>query len=106
VIRLPVAIAELAPLIREQDAFWFGALAGTAIPLAQALAEVRARTPRRIGIMIGPEGDLTPEEAATLQAAGGVPVSFGPRTLRTETAALFALSVLNYELLISPVRMG
>lgn len=101
-----VPIGRLTPLLREQDVFWFGALSGQAIPLAQVVVAARARVPRRLGIMIGPEGDMTAEETAMLVAAGGIPVSFGPRTLRTETAALFALSVLNYEFLASSARVG
>lgn len=43
-------------------------------------------------ILIGPEGDFTPTEInATLQA-GFKPVTLGENRLRTETAALFALS--------------
>ncbi|MCX6997194.1 MAG: RsmE family RNA methyltransferase [Kiritimatiellaeota bacterium] len=73
--------------------FWIvGSLAADAQPLRAALAAARA--PARIGVLIGPEGDLTPAELAAAQAAGAVPVSFGPLTLRVDTAALFALSVL------------
>lgn len=49
-------------------------------------------------ILIGPEGDFTPEEYHLARAADCKPVSLGPITLRTETAALYCLSVLNYEL--------
>lgn len=40
-------------------------------------------------IMIGPEGDFTPEEIAMLMQQGWLPVTFGPTRLRTETAALY-----------------
>lgn len=39
-------------------------------------------------IMIGPEGDFSPEEVATAIDAGFVPVTLGDNRLRTETAAL------------------
>jgi len=75
--------------------FWIvGSLAADAQPLRTALALARTHAPVRIGVLIGPEGDLTPAELAAAQAAGAVPVSFGPLTLRVDTAALFALSVL------------
>ena len=45
-------------------------------------------------VFIGPEGDFTPGELAALTAVAK-PVSFGPRILRAETAAIFALSVLS-----------
>ena len=49
--------------------------------------------------MIGPEGDFTAAEQETILAAGAVPVTFGTLTLRAETAAIYALSVLQHELL-------
>ena len=43
----------------------------------------------------GPEAGFTAEEEAALAAAGFVPVSLGPRVLRTETAAVAALAALS-----------
>jgi 16S rRNA (uracil1498-N3)-methyltransferase len=54
---------------------------------------------KKIALLIGPEGDFSQEEVDVAVAAGAVPVSFGDRILRTETAAIFGLSVLAYELL-------
>ena len=54
---------------------------------------------KKVALLIGPEGDFSPEEVNAAVAAGAVPVSFGDRILRTETAAIFGLSVLAYELL-------
>ena len=45
-------------------------------------------------IMIGPEGDFSPDEANAARAAGFLPVHFGPSRMRTETAALFAVSAV------------
>ena len=42
-------------------------------------------------ILIGPEGDFTPEEAAMAIAAGFKPVSLGKHRLRTETAGLVSI---------------
>jgi 16S rRNA (uracil1498-N3)-methyltransferase len=47
------------------------------------------------GWFVGPEGDFTPEELVQLQAAGAIPVSLGTNVLRTETACLYGLCVLN-----------
>jgi 16S rRNA (uracil1498-N3)-methyltransferase len=43
----------------------------------------------------GPEAGFTVEEESVLAARGFVPVSLGPRVLRTETAAVAALAALN-----------
>jgi 16S rRNA (uracil1498-N3)-methyltransferase len=47
-----------------------------------------------IHVLVGPEGGLAPEERDVVLAAGFVPVRFGPRVLRTETAPLAALAAL------------
>ena len=46
-------------------------------------------------ILIGPEGDFSPEEIEATLKAGFMPVTFGDTRLRTETAALFALSTVH-----------
>ncbi len=48
-------------------------------------------------VVIGPEGGLTPEEAQRFQASGFQSVSLGQRILRTETAGIAVLSILQYE---------
>ena len=58
----------------------------------------RGRKPASVSIAIGPEGDFTDEELSQLQAAGALPITLGPLVLRTETAAVYCLSVINYEL--------
>lgn len=45
-------------------------------------------------ILIGPEGDFTEDEVRAALAAGFQPVSLGKSRLRTETAALFAVQML------------
>lgn len=53
---------------------------------------------KRAGILIGPEGGFSEEEAGLAAKAGGVLVTLGPRILRTETAGLAVLAILMYEL--------
>lgn len=50
-------------------------------------------------LVIGPEGGLSKNEEDYLINNGFIPVSFGDNVLRTETASLFVLSVVNYEFL-------
>ncbi len=47
-------------------------------------------------LVIGPEGGIDATEHQQMTAAGFTPVSFGPRVLRTETAAVAGLAVLQY----------
>lgn len=47
-----------------------------------------------IDILVGPEGGFSPEEIALAKAAGVESVTLGPRILRTETAGLTAIAVL------------
>ena len=54
--------------------------------------------PRRAAALIGPEGDLTPEEYRAARSAGAVPVGFGTSVLRSDTAAFYALSALKFAL--------
>lgn len=49
-------------------------------------------------LLVGPEGGLTADEVNGAGHAGLVTASLGRRTLRTETAALVALSIIQYEL--------
>jgi 16S rRNA (uracil1498-N3)-methyltransferase len=49
-------------------------------------------------LVIGPEGGFTEAEVAVLEAAGGVAVTLGDTVLRTETAAVVALALVEYEL--------
>ena len=56
------------------------------------------RPPRSAGIWIGPEGDFTLEELQQIERSGAQPVTLGDLTLRVETAAIYGLSILNYEL--------
>jgi len=46
-------------------------------------------------VLIGPEGDFSEEEIQQALAAGFQPVSLGPSRLRTETAALYAVTAFN-----------
>jgi 16S rRNA (uracil1498-N3)-methyltransferase len=47
-------------------------------------------------VVVGPEGGLTPEEVARGAAYGFLPVGLGKRILRTETAGLLVVALLQY----------
>ncbi|WP_163557845.1 16S rRNA (uracil(1498)-N(3))-methyltransferase [Halomonas sp. NO4] len=56
----------------------------------------RSEAPGDAALLIGPEGGLAEEEVAAALAAGFAPLALGPRILRTETAPLVALSLLQH----------
>ena len=56
-----------------------------------------SRQPTSICFWIGPEGDFTAEEIAAIKKSGALPITLGSLILRTETAAIYCLSLANYE---------
>jgi 16S rRNA (uracil1498-N3)-methyltransferase len=55
----------------------------------------RHHPPQPVTLVIGPEGGFSDEEEAMAHKNGALPLSMGPRVLRTETAGLAALAALN-----------
>ncbi|MDT8879046.1 16S rRNA (uracil(1498)-N(3))-methyltransferase [Halomonas saccharevitans] len=53
-----------------------------------------AEAPASAAVLIGPEGGLAEAEVEAARAEGFAPLSLGPRVLRTETAPVVALSLL------------
>jgi 16S rRNA (uracil1498-N3)-methyltransferase len=56
------------------------------------------RMPKTVAAWVGPEGDFTPAELEALRAHGASPITLGPLVLRSDTAAVYTISVINYEL--------
>jgi 16S rRNA (uracil1498-N3)-methyltransferase len=82
-------------------------LVGSLQPGAQHLKRILAdyssehrHLPESVLMLIGPEGDFTPAELALARRHGCQPITLGPIVLRVETAAIYCLSVLSYELLM------
>lgn len=73
----------------------------TARPLREVFAAFRGghegRAPLSVAWLIGPEGDLTPEETAAAMRVGWWPVSLGSLVLRCDTAAVYALAATRCE---------
>jgi 16S rRNA (uracil1498-N3)-methyltransferase len=82
-------------------------LIGSLQPDAQHLKEILAdyssehrHLPGSVLMLVGPEGDFTPAELALARRHGCHPITLGPIILRVETAAIYCLSILSYELLM------
>jgi 16S rRNA (uracil1498-N3)-methyltransferase len=89
----PCTLTDLAALLQaEPDR--------RGVLLDPAEREVRlsqvARGAAKLLVVVGPEGGFTPEERATAVAAGFVPASLGRLVLRTETAGLAALALVQH----------
>lgn len=54
--------------------------------------------PASVSLIIGPEGGFAEEEVELARRAGCVPVSLGPRILRSETAGIVAAALVMHEL--------
>ncbi len=86
---------------RGYDLKLIASLQPGAVSLKKILAAFQAaqnRPPKKVLWLIGPEGDFTPAEMSLSKNAGFEPITLGPLVLRCETAAVYALSVLSYEL--------
>lgn len=85
------------------DLMLVASLQSDARHLRDYLADFRAghddRLPASALVLVGPEGDFTPAELGLARSAGCRPITLGPIVLRVETAAIYCLSVLSYELL-------
>jgi 16S rRNA (uracil1498-N3)-methyltransferase len=65
----------------------------------EKLKEILKKSKResRIFFIVGPEGGLSEEEVEEAKKGGFVPVTLGERILRSETASLCLVSILQYE---------
>jgi 16S rRNA (uracil1498-N3)-methyltransferase len=98
-VRTAIAFMEAAG---SYDLKLIASLQPGAQSLHEALPAFRARRtagqPASVVWLIGPEGDFSPAELSLARTCGFLPITLGPLVLRCETAAIYALSVLAYEL--------
>lgn len=104
-VHTPRKLAELFSLVSEGsfDLRLIGSLQPDAQHLKKILADYlreHEHRPRSVLMLIGPEGDFTPAELSLARRHGCRPITLGPIILRVETAAIYCLSILSYELLI------
>ncbi len=95
-VAAPQPIADALPLLKGVPLILMPTLAVTVIPMAAVLAKLGPAA--RAAVLIGPEGDFTKDEVVLAESYGARPVSLGPLTLRSETAAIAVLSILGYVL--------
>jgi 16S rRNA (uracil1498-N3)-methyltransferase len=103
-------LPEIAPLTKfdefvghaqDYDLKLIASLHAGTTSLKKALATFVAKhghAPRAAVWLVGPEGDFSPAEMTAAITAGFTPVTLGPLVLRSDTAAIYALSILENEL--------
>lgn len=100
-VETPVSLRDYLRRNETFDLALVGALQGEARhprDYFRAHEAITRQRPGCIALWIGPEGDFTREELDLILATGAKPITLGPLVLRVETAAIYCLSVVNYEL--------
>jgi 16S rRNA (uracil1498-N3)-methyltransferase len=100
-IHAPKTIKQFFAELPSFDLQLIGSLQPGALHLKKILSDFAAEcrhSPESVLMLIGPEGDFTPAELALARSHGCRPITLGPIILRVETAAIYCLSVLAYEL--------
>jgi 16S rRNA (uracil1498-N3)-methyltransferase len=64
----------------------------------EVFQQTQKRKPASLCVWVGPEGDFTPGEIDSAKSVGALPITLGPLVLRSETAAIYCVSFLNYEM--------
>lgn len=102
-VGVPQTMAQFFQQQHRFDLQLIGSLQSDAVHLKKILddysAEHSGDRPASVLMMVGPEGDFTPAELALARSHGCRPITLGPIVLRVETASIYCLSVLSYELL-------
>ncbi len=86
-------LRDLLAETRAHDAAWLCWEGGG--PSVARLAREAGR-PRRLLLLVGPEGGFTREEVQRAEAAGARLVGLGPRILRAESAAIVAIALCQH----------
>jgi 16S rRNA (uracil1498-N3)-methyltransferase len=102
-VHAPRTMAQFFNERRRFDLQLIGSLQSDAVHLKKILADYEREhgdRPRSVLMLVGPEGDFTPAELSLARSHGCRPITLGPIVLRVETASIYCLSVLSYELLV------
>jgi 16S rRNA (uracil1498-N3)-methyltransferase len=102
-VQPPKTLAQFFADHRRFDLQLIGSLQSDAMHLKKILAEYSREhgdRPASVLMLVGPEGDFTPAELSLARSHGCHPITLGPVVLRVETASIYCLSILSYELLV------
>ena len=102
-VQVPQTMVQFFQQSRRFDLQLIGSLQSDAVHLKKILAEYSSEhgdRPTSVLMLVGPEGDFTPAELSLARSHGCRPITLGPIVLRVETASIYCLSILSYELLV------
>jgi 16S rRNA (uracil1498-N3)-methyltransferase len=102
-VHVPQTMPQFFQHSHRFDLQLIGSLQSDAVHLKKILAEYSAEhgdRPKNVLMLVGPEGDFTPAELSLARSHGCRPITLGPIVLRVETASIYCLSILSYELLV------
>lgn len=102
-VQAPQSMSQLLGHCGRFDLQLIGSLQSDAVHLKTILSEYSAEhgdRPASVLMLVGPEGDFTPAELSLARSHGCRPITLGPIVLRVETASIYCLSILSYELLV------
>lgn len=102
-VQRPQTLAQFFQDHRRFDLQLIGSLQSDAVHLKTILAQFLTEhgdRPSNVLMLVGPEGDFTPAELSLARTHGCRPITLGPIVLRVETASIYCLSILSYELLV------
>jgi 16S rRNA (uracil1498-N3)-methyltransferase len=97
----PLPLGEVLAKLEPGTLLLLASLEAGAMPWVEArrrFSGAESRTWEKICVAVGPEGDFSPGEYGLLGERNCLPISLGPRILRSEIAALSLLVALQLEL--------
>jgi len=96
-IRHPIPFSKITETLNDFDLVLFLYENEEQTTIKQALRQLKT-IPKRVALIVGPEGGFAPDEAELLLKIGTRCVTLGKTILRTETAGLAALAMCMYEM--------
>lgn len=94
----PKTFQEIKNMLKDYDYLILPYENEKTVTLKKVLESFPKQQEVQIALIIGPEGGFDQSEIDDLSELGAIPVSLGPRILRTETAGMSAVSQINYAL--------
>ena len=97
-VSVPISLDQVLEEMKENDLNLFFFEEERTQTVKEVLRSLSGKMVKKAGILIGPEGGFSEEEARKITHAGALSVSMGKTVLRVETAAVAALAMVMYEL--------